>query len=260
MKWYLLSTFTLAFALTGSFTEAAKAQSISQITLSEEPQLLQPNRSAQTIPIIHEQAAQNIVPTQREPSALSVATFQTSPQSFPSSPTATVEASTTIMVSFPARHFGMMDDGKHQMTVPLMQALRDRNGNVVVPEFSPVQVELSPHRDTIRLQATAIDIDGRMVEIETSTLELGTIRAVQTSQYQQASDNRLQLSDVGSGVGALVGGGESKSIIIGSLLGNALSWLFNDNSADHIYEVMIPEGETYMMELLEPITVPVTPF
>ena len=294
MKWHLLPTLTFSIAVLGLVPKPTNAQSVSRVVPTAEFQSLQPTRSpsspaqtssssssatpasrpsqipqvqaSQAQPVVHQLATSpSLVSSpeiatpllQHSPVLVSESTPVVSePQQIPQQATRTVAASATIMVSFPARHLGMMDNGKHQMTVPLMQPLRDQYGEIVVPEFSPVQVELSPHRDSIRLTATAIDVGGRMISIKTSTVELGAIRVVQTSQYQQATDNRLPLTDIGSGIGALAGSGEPKGIIVGSLVGTALNWLFNDNSADHIYEVVIPEGETHMLELLEPITVP----
>ena len=161
---------------------------------------------------------------------------------------------TAIVVSFPAPV--TVDVGQKQefpLTVPLAQAIHDSQGNVLVPENTPVTIVLKPAKKGAKIIAQSIVVRGRIVKIAASSQVIpGT-----TITHKRANDKAVETGSVfgrlGGSVLGVVGQGDPEQFDRGAMLGSAVGILSGLRTEENTRIVQIPQSSVYVLSLEAPI-------
>jgi hypothetical protein len=182
----------------------------------------------------------------------------------PAAPTSTmistagvvIPRSTAIIISF-AQPISI-DANQHQeypLTAMLAQPIRAAQGQVIVPENTPVSIALKPTQGGILLVAKSLVINGRIVPCQAMS-QLIPGRAVTTVRAQdKAKDNMATFGKFGERLGGLFGGGSGSvgadhGNMIGSLVGGVAGLATPESSR----VVEIPQNSVYILSLSTPIS------
>ncbi|MEA5514084.1 hypothetical protein [Nodularia sp. UHCC 0506] len=166
----------------------------------------------------------------------------------------TIPQDTAIIVKFPASV--TIDVGQNKaypLTVPLTDAIEDEQGNIVVPQNTPVTINLQPTDGGARIIAKSLVINGRIVAIKASSQTIpGTIIT-----YKRANDKAVENSSIWSQIGGDTLGffsqGDSKQFDRGAMLGSIVGFLTGLGSPENTRVVQIPQSSTYVLSLEAPI-------
>jgi hypothetical protein len=161
---------------------------------------------------------------------------------------------TAIIVSFPAPI--TVDVGQKQdipLTVPLAQAIQDSQGNVLVPENTPVTIILKPANKGAKIIAQSLVVRGRIVKITASSQVIpGT-----TITHKRGNDKAVETGSVfgrlGGSVMGFMGQGDPEQFDRGAMLGSAVGIVSGLRSAENTRIVQIPQGSVYVLSLEAPI-------
>jgi hypothetical protein len=168
---------------------------------------------------------------------------------------ATIPQDVAIIISFPAAI--TVDAGQKQefpLTVPLSQAIQDSQGNVIVPENTPVSIVLKPTKGGVQIIAQSLVIKGRIVKIKASSQMIpGT-----TITHKRANDKAVESGSIwgrigGSALGA-VSNGDPEQFDRGAMLGSAIGLVSGLRSAENTRVVQIPQSSVYVLSLESPIS------
>jgi hypothetical protein len=166
----------------------------------------------------------------------------------------TIPQDTAIIVSFPAPvtvDVGQKKD--YPLTLPLASAIKDAQGNVVVPENTPVTIVLKPTDGGAKIVAQSLVINGRIVSIKASSQMIpGT-----TITHKRANDKAVENGSVwgrltGSTLGFL-SNGDPEQFDRGAMLGSAIGLVTGLRSAENTRIVQIPQSSVYVLSLEAPI-------
>ena len=194
-------------------------------------------------------SAQN-VPTQRygQPPA----TLRTQPQAV--SQEITIPQSTAIVISFPQPL--TVDVGQKQeypFTVPLSQSIKDSQGNVLVPENTPVSIVLKPTKGGAKIVAKSLVVNGQIISIEASTQMIPGRTITHMRANDKARDNGSVWGRIaGSGLG-LVGGGDPEAFDRGVMGGSFIGGIIGARTPENTRVVDIPQNGVYVLSLSAPI-------
>jgi hypothetical protein len=189
----------------------------------------------------------------------------TTPQSLQSvqinQPTATPQAltidqSTAIVISFPAPL--AIDVGQNQdypLTVPLAQAIYDNQGNVIVPENTPVSILLKPTDGGAKIVAQSIVVKGRIVSLQASSPMIPGTTIVQKRANDKALENGAIFGRLGGSLGGVFSSGDPDKFDLGAMGGSALGIITGLRSAEDTRVVQIPQGSVYVLSLEAPIQI-----
>ncbi|MCA1991146.1 MAG: hypothetical protein LDL41_03740 [Coleofasciculus sp. S288] len=172
----------------------------------------------------------------------------------------TIPQSTAIVVAFPSNVEipDVENMQKQPITLILVQPLLDKLGNEVVPANSPINGQLEPSENGVRVLVNSIVVHGRVVPIQSSSLVIpGQVRSASRSrEFGQA------VSSLGAGIGDAFGrpsNPSSDAPTLGDQLaagGAVLGTLIGAVSPRKAHTVMIPQGSVYMLTLQTPVTLP----
>ncbi|MDZ7957499.1 MAG: hypothetical protein RMY34_06280 [Aulosira sp. DedQUE10] len=166
----------------------------------------------------------------------------------------TIPQDTAIIVSFPASvtvDVGQKKD--YPLTLPLANAIKDAQGNVVAPENTPVTIVLKPTDGGAKIVAQSLVINGRIVSIKASSQMIpGT-----TITQKRANDKAVENGSVwgrltGSTLGFL-SNGDPEQFDRGAMLGSAIGLVTGLRSAENTRIVQIPQSSVYVLSLEAPI-------
>ncbi len=193
--------------------------------------------------------AQNVL---TQPSEETSATLQTQPQAI--SQDITIPQTTAIVISFPQPL--TVDVGQKQeypFTVPLSQAIKDSQGNVLVPENTPVSIVLKPTKGGAKIVAKSLVVNRQIVSIEASTQMIPGRKITHMRANDKARDNGSVWGRiVGSGMG-LVGGGDPEAFDRGAMAGNLVGGIIGVRTPENTRVVEIPQNGVYVLSLSAPI-------
>jgi hypothetical protein len=179
-------------------------------------------------------------------------TVQPQPQAI--SQDITIPQDTAIIVSFPAPvtvDVGQKKD--YPLTLPLANAIKDAQGNVVAPENTPVTIVLQPTDGGAKIVAQSLVINGRIVSIKASSQMIpGT-----TITHKRANDKAVENGSVwgrltGSTLG-FISNGDPEQFDRGAMLGSAIGLVSGLRSAENTRIVQIPQSSVYVLSLEAPI-------
>ncbi|MEM9446710.1 MAG: hypothetical protein AAGA18_15315 [Verrucomicrobiota bacterium] len=170
-------------------------------------------------------------------------------------PLSVVSESSALTLVFPHQEIiEMMEGGSKNITLPLAHELLDTEGNPVGRTGADVQIQLTADESNINLTATAINIGGQFVPIETSSVDMGGVSIYQDARFRQGMNNNSYLPVLGSGVGRLIAGdGDMMGPIIGFALGTAAQHLINDPSPEVAIAVQVLPGSRQTLQLDAPL-------
>ncbi|MBE9177054.1 hypothetical protein IQ268_00500 [Oculatella sp. LEGE 06141] len=166
----------------------------------------------------------------------------------------TIPQSTAVIVSFPASV--VVDVGQDQdypLTLPLAQAIFDDQGNLVVPENTPVSVLLKPVDGGVEIAAQSLVVAGQIVPIDAASPMIpGT-----TVTHMRANDRAVENGAVwgrilGSGFG-FMNQGNPDQFDRGAMLGSAVGALAGLRNPENTRIVQIPQGSVYVLSLQAPV-------
>lgn len=165
---------------------------------------------------------------------------------------ATIPATTGIIVSFVAPV--SMDAGgdPYPLTVPLSQAIADPQGNILVPENSPVSILLQPEDGGAKIVAQSIVIGGQIVPIRAASPVIPGTTVVHTRANDRAADEGATMGRiVASGFG-FFNGGDPDAFDRGGMLGNLVG-MVSGRRDESTRVVQIPQGSVYVLSLEEAV-------
>jgi hypothetical protein len=164
----------------------------------------------------------------------------------------TIPATTGVIVSFLAPVTINADEAAYPLTVPLTQAINDAQGNVLIPENSPVSILIQPEDGGAKIVAQSIVINGQIVPIKaTSPLIPGTtithMRANERAAENGATFGRIAATGFG-----FLGGGNPEEFDRGAMLGT-LFGMVTGRRDESTRVVQIPQGSVYVLAVEEAI-------
>lgn len=167
----------------------------------------------------------------------------------------TIPQSTGIIVTFPASVVVNVedDDDEYPLTLPLAQAITDPQGNVIVPQNTPVSIVLRPIDEGAQIVAQSIVVGGQIVPIQATSPVIPATTVTHQTANQRAVENGAVFGRLSGSVFGFMNSGDPDEFDQGAMLGSALglaSGLLNPNT-DKI--VQIPQGSVYVLALAAPI-------
>jgi hypothetical protein len=166
----------------------------------------------------------------------------------------TIPLSTAIVISFPQPL--TVDVGQKQeypFTVPLSQPIKDSQGNVLVPENTPVSIVLKPTKGGAKIVAKSLVVNGQIISIEASTQMIPGRTITHMRANDKARDNGSVWGRIaGSGAG-LLGGGDPEAFDRGVMGGNFIGGIIGARTPENTRVVDIPQNGVYVLSLSAPI-------
>lgn len=164
-----------------------------------------------------------------------------------------IPADTGIIVSFLAPVAIDADEGAYPMTLPLGQAITDAQGNVLVPENSPVSVVLQPEDGGARVVAQSIVINGKIVPIQATSPIIPGTTITHMRASQRAAENGSTFGRIAATGFGFFGGGDPDEFDRGAMLGTFVGML-SGRRDESTRVVQIPQGSVYVLPLAEAVT------
>jgi hypothetical protein len=169
----------------------------------------------------------------------------------------TVPQSTAIVVAFPASIAVDVgdEDEPYPLTLPLAQAIRDPQGNVLIPENTPVSIVVQPTDHGAKIVAQSLVVNGHIVPIQASSPVIPSATITHRRANDRAIENGAVLGRlVGSGFGFL-NSGDPDQFDRGAMLGNTVGMLMGLRSPQRTHVVQIPQGSVFVLALEAPIQI-----
>jgi len=171
----------------------------------------------------------------------------------PQPTTVTIPASTGVIVSFLAPVSIDADEGAYPVTLPLSQAITDAQGNVIVPENSPVSVIIQPEDGGARVIAQSIVIGGQIVPIQAKSPIIPGTTITHVRANDRAADNGATIGRMAASGFGFLNGGDPDAFDRGGMLGNLIGMVAGrQDESSRI--VQIPQGSVYVLALETSIT------
>lgn len=173
-------------------------------------------------------------------------------------PQTVIPQTTGIIVTFPAAVVVNVKDHRDEypLTLPLAQAITDRQGNILVPQNTPVSIILRPTDQGAQIVAQSIVINGQIVPIQAASPTIPSTRVTRQSANQRAVESGSVLGRLGGSVFGFASGGDPDQFDRGAMLGSALGLANGLRSSDSDELVQIPQGSVYVLALQAPIALP----
>lgn len=161
---------------------------------------------------------------------------------------------TAIIISFPASvtvDVGQKKD--YPLTVPLANAIKDAQGNIIAAENTPVTIVLKPTDGGAKIMAQSLVINGRIISIKASSQIIpGT-----TITHKRANDKAVENGSIWGRIGGSTLGflnqGDPDQFDRGAMLGSAVGLLAGLRSPENTRVVQIPQSSVYVLSLEAPI-------
>lgn len=171
----------------------------------------------------------------------------------PQPTTITIPASTGVIVSFLAPVAIDAGEGAYPMTLPLSQAIADSQGNVIVPENSPVSVVIRPEDGGARVIAQSIVIGGQIIPIQATSPIIPGTTITHMRANDRAADDGATLGRIAASGFGFFNGGDPDAFDRGGMLGNLIG-MVSGRQDESTRVVQIPQGSVYVLALETSIT------
>jgi hypothetical protein len=165
-----------------------------------------------------------------------------------------------VIVAFPAAV--TVDAGKKEeypLTLPLAQALLDSNGNVVVPENTPVSIKLKPINKGAQIIAESLVVGGQIVPIKATSPVIPGSVITQMKGNDKAIESGAVYGRLAGSVFGFMGKGDPDKFDQGAMIGSALGMLSGLKTPEKVRVVQIPQGSIFVLTLQSPINLPKLP-
>lgn len=163
--------------------------------------------------------------------------------------------STAIVISFPLAV--NVDVGQHKdypLTVPLAQAIKDRQGHVLVPENTPVSIVLNPSEGGAKIVAKSMVINSQVVAIQASSQVIPGTTVTQMRANDKAKENGAVWGRIGGSLAGFLSGGDPDKFDHGAMGGSLLGLFTGLRSAENTRVVQIPQSGVYVLTLESPVS------
>ncbi|HEY9749873.1 MAG TPA: hypothetical protein V6C63_14405, partial [Allocoleopsis sp.] len=159
-----------------------------------------------------------------------------------------IPQSSGIIIAFPAAV--TVDAGKkdeYPLTLPLAQALMDSNGNVVVPENTPVSIKLKPINKGAQIIAESLVVGGQIVPINATSPVIPGSVITQMKGNDKAIESGAVYGRLTGSIFGFMGKGDPDKFDQGAMIGSALGMLSGLKSPEKIRVVQISQGSVFVL-------------
>lgn len=166
----------------------------------------------------------------------------------------TIPQSTAIVISFPQPL--TVDVGQKQeypFTVPLSQSIIDSQGNVLVPENTPVSIVLQPTEGGAKIVAKSLVVHGQIISIEASTEMIPGRTITHMRANDKARDNGSVWGRIAGSALGLISGGEPEKFDLGVMGGSLIGGIIGARTPENTRVVDISQNSVYVLSLSAPI-------
>lgn len=203
---------------------------------------------AETIPSQIESTSSEIIPNQDDsPSNETTSSIPLSPLPLKD---ITLAKNTAIIVSFPASM--TIDVSKKQdfpLTVLLKKAITDNQGNILVPQDSPVSIIIKPTGKGAKIVAQSLVVNGQVLPIKASSPTIPGEKVTHKTGREKAEENGEVWGKIGESAFGFAGGGKTEDSERGSMLGRTLGLVTGLSSPKKSRVVKISENSVYVLSL-----------
>ncbi|MEO1123186.1 MAG: hypothetical protein AAFX95_03830 [Cyanobacteria bacterium J06639_16] len=175
----------------------------------------------------------------------------------PTAPTSpvTLGTDTALVVQFPIALTLTIDEGQpYPISLPLVQAILDHQGNVIVPAQTPVAIQLRPQDGGVQLVAESLVVNGQLIPIVASGSVIPGITVTYEDANAMASESSAVFSSLFANTAGLLTNGNPNSYTQGGMLGSIVGTIAGLQSAETARVVQIPKDATYVLSLTTPVT------
>ncbi|MBI4782766.1 MAG: hypothetical protein HY785_15800 [Oscillatoriophycideae cyanobacterium NC_groundwater_1537_Pr4_S-0.65um_50_18] len=167
----------------------------------------------------------------------------------------TIPQSTAVVVVFPTTVAVDVEDEDqpYPLTLPLAQAILDSQGNVLIPENTPISILIQPTDQGAKIMAQSLIFNGQIIQIQAVSPVIPSATITHTRANTRAMENGAVYGRLlGSGFG-FVNNGDPDQFDRGAMLGSAVGMLMGLRSSDRSHIVQIPQGSVFVLALEAPI-------
>lgn len=166
----------------------------------------------------------------------------------------TIPSTTGIIISFVAPVTIDAGEAAYPLTVPLSQAIADPQGNIIVPENSPVSILIQPEANGAKIVAQSIVIGGQIVPIQAVSPIIPGTTITHVRANDRAADEGATLGRIAASGFGFFNGGDPDAFDRGGMLGNFVG-MVTGRRDESTRVVQIPQGSVYVLSLEEAIQI-----
>lgn len=162
----------------------------------------------------------------------------------------TLAKNTAIIISFPAEMtIDVTEKQDLPLTVFLKKAITDSQGNVLVPENSPVSIILKPTGKGAKIIAQSLVVNGQVLAIKASspTIPGGTV--IHKTGNEKAEENSNVWGKIGESAFGFAGKDKTEDSERGAMLGRTLGLVSGLSSPKKSRVVKISENSIFVLSL-----------
>ena len=168
----------------------------------------------------------------------------------------TIPQTAALMVKFVQPiQMDVGNQSTYPLTLPLAQALMDADGNIIVPEGTPVILNLKPADKGAQLVAQGLVVAGQVVPVQATSDVIPAIKVVKMRTNDKAAENGSIFGRLAGSAMGFLGKGDPEKFDRGAMLGSAggiLTGLFSPKETDWILQ--IPQDTVHTLKLQAPLT------
>ncbi len=162
----------------------------------------------------------------------------------------TIPKNTAIIVSFPTpMTIDVTEKQDIPLTVLLAHAIRDAQGNVIVPENSPVSIMIKPEDGGAKIVAQSLVINGQVVSIQASSPKIPGTTITHKGGHEKAEESGSVWGKIGESAFGFASGGKAEYSERGSMLGRTLGLVTGLSSPNKSRVINIGENSVYVLSL-----------
>ncbi|MDJ0736929.1 MAG: hypothetical protein QNJ47_23150 [Nostocaceae cyanobacterium] len=161
-----------------------------------------------------------------------------------------IPKNTAIIVSFPApMTVDITEKQDFPLTVLLANVIKDAQGNVIVPENSPVSIILKATDGGVKIVAQSLVVNGRVVPIKASSPKIPGTTVTHKEGHEKASESGSVWGEIGENAFGFASGGKTEHSQRGLMLGRTLGLVTGLSSKEKSRVVKISENTLYVLSL-----------
>ena len=204
-----------------------------------------------SLPVIAETVPSQTTPTSANnetvPNAVQPASNQTSAVSLKD---ITLAKNTAIIISFPtAMTVNVSEKQDVPLTVFLNKAIKDNQGNLLVPENSPVSIILKPTSKGAKIIAQSLVVNGQVLAIKASSPTIPSATITHKTGHEKAEQNESVWGKIGESAFSFANQGKTEESERGAMLGRTLGLVAGLNSPKKSRVVKIAENSIFVLSL-----------
>ena len=204
-----------------------------------------------SLPVIAETVPSQTTPTSANnetvPNAVQPASNQTSAVSLKD---ITLAKNTAIIISFPtAMTVNVSEKQDVPLTVFLNKAIKDNQGNILVPENSPVSIILKPTSKGAKIIAQSLVVNGQVLAIKASSPTIPSATITHKTGHEKAEQNESVWGKIGESAFSFANQGKTEESERGAMLGRTLGLVAGLNSPKKSRVVKIAENSIFVLSL-----------